>query len=108
MELLFLELGYGEGELEDAELVEDDGGALLAFHHFDGSFQVFQYLGLGEDAFLELHGVVDTKGHLGILHIAISQLEDGAKGLHLTVGDTGEVGEVVLGTGEGRVLDIAF
>ena len=108
MKLLFLELRYGEGEFEDAEFVEDDGGTLLAFHHFDGSFQVFQDLGLGEDAFLELHGVVDTKGHLGILYIAIGQLEDGAKGLHLTVGDTGKVGEVVLRTGEGRVLDIAL
>lgn len=108
MELLFLELGYGEGELEDAEFVEDDGGALLAFHHFDGSFHVSQDLGLGEDAFLELHGVMDMEGELGILHIAIGQLEDGAKGLHLTVGDAGKVGEVVLGTGEGRVLDIAL
>lgn len=35
-----------EGELEAADVVEDDGGALLAIDQLDGALKVFQCFGL--------------------------------------------------------------
>ena len=40
------EIVDGEGELEAADVVEDDGGAFLAIDHLYGALQAFQGLGL--------------------------------------------------------------
>ena len=41
-----LEIVDGEGELEAADVVEDDGGAFLAIDHLYGAQEAFQDLGL--------------------------------------------------------------
>ena len=49
----------GEGELEAADVVEDDGGALLAVDHLDGALQAFQGLRLGEEAIVKSDCFID-------------------------------------------------
>ena len=41
-----LEVVDGEGELETTDVVEDDGGALLAIDHLDGALEALQGIGL--------------------------------------------------------------
>lgn len=41
-----LEVVDGEGELETTDVVEDDGGALLAIDHLDSALEALQGIGL--------------------------------------------------------------
>ena len=61
LDLWPFEIFDGEGELEAADVVADDGGAFLAIAHLYGAQRAFQGLGLREEAVVKF----DCLMHLG-------------------------------------------
>ena len=102
-----LEVGDREGEFEDAYLVEDDGGSFAAVDDLYLAFEAPELLGLCEDAVPKGDGVFGEHGGF-VFHIALCYLEDFLEGDYLSVGHSGEVGEVVLGQFAGWVFDVSL
>ena len=103
----FGEVFEGELELEATEGVEDDGGVFVAVHHGDFAFQAFEGFEPGELAVHDLDAVVDFGRDFAVFDGSAGQVEDFGELADFPVGDAGEVGEVVLGAGEGGVFEVA-